>query len=551
MTSEYWDQKVRDVEQKTLKGWLSWPIIEEEYIRPQVSGDSGVYYLSHFMTTHLKNIPVARALSLGCGGGNLERALIHMNAAQEIDAYDISTESVRLAQAMAQDEGIGHRIHYGARDLNTIELPPNTYDFVIIKMALHHFEGLEHIYRQIAASLKPGGVFVFNEFIGPTRYQWTDFQLHTMNKVLNSLPKKNTWSVWTQDYLKEIVRPTVDEMIALDPSEAVRSAEIMPVLAHYFDVIEYKPYGGTILHILLNHIMESFDLDDPEDVERLRGLFALEKALIQNGVLESDFAYVVAKPKPNTTSAIGATNKDFERIQAKVNQYPRWQHRIEICPGLITPGQDDTRQRQKRLDRIGLPENLSGKRVLDLGTGDGYFAFLMEQRGAAEIVAIEHRLQAESGFGIASDLLNSSVQHRVEDLQQLTPYLYGTFDVILVLNGLDHFRNPLYVLDTLRRMCKDDGLLFIETPVIDNAFITPDGTLTSLNRLVPQLSTLSLWQFHSRTASSPPRWIPSMAALQAMLEEAQFKIHDCFIYGESGGIKAGAVVNDNPDYLLQ
>jgi 2-polyprenyl-3-methyl-5-hydroxy-6-metoxy-1,4-benzoquinol methylase len=302
MTSEYWDKKVSDVEDHVIKGWLDWQFIEDEYIRPQVSGDRSVYYLQHFISTHLPQAPVQRALSLGCGGGNLERALISLNAAQSIDACDLSVESIRLAQSLAQAENIGDRITYQARDIDTIELPVNTYDFVIIKMALHHFERLEHIFAQIAKSLKPGGVLVFNEFVGPSRYQWTDLQLQLMNVALKLLPQENTHSVWTQDYLREISRPTVEEMIALDPTEAVRSDDIMTVLADYFELLEYKPYGGTILHILLTHIMASFDVANPDDQARLRGLFQFEKTMIENGFIGSDFAYVVAKPR-NVVSA--------------------------------------------------------------------------------------------------------------------------------------------------------------------------------------------------------------------------------------------------------
>lgn len=323
MTSEYWDNKVSDVEQHIIKGWLDWQFIEDEYIRPQVSGDRNVYYLQHFIATHLPNSPVPRALSLGCGGGNLERALISLNAAQKIDAYDLSTESIRLAQSLAQAENIGDRITYEARNIDTLELPINTYDFVIIKMALHHFERLEHIFEQIAASLKPGGVFVFNEFVGPSRYQWNDLQLQLMNTALKLLPKENTRSAWTKDYLQQISRPSVEEMIALDPTESVRSGDIMAVMEDYFELLEVKPYGGTILHILLTHIMASFDLNNPDDQERLRGLFQFEKTLIEHGIIGSDFAYVVAKPlKDLKASAPNPEMRDPEQTAKQIQQSP-------------------------------------------------------------------------------------------------------------------------------------------------------------------------------------------------------------------------------------
>ncbi len=298
MASEHWDQNVKRVEEHTLKGWLDWEFIEDTYIRPQVSGDPNVYYLSHFLNVHLPNKPVARALSLGCGGGNLERALISLGAAQHIDACDVSPESIRLANELAAKEGLQERIHYEVRDIDTIQLPPKTYDFIIAKMSLHHFAQLEHVYSQIAASLKDGGVFVFNEFIAPSRFQWTDLQVELMKEILSVLPEKNTLSSWNQQHIKQIDRPSVADMIAMDPSESVRSAEIMPVLRNYFEVIEYKPYGGTLIHMLLTHVMATFDLDNPDQQALLKMIFLLEKTLIKHEVISSDFAYVVARPYP-------------------------------------------------------------------------------------------------------------------------------------------------------------------------------------------------------------------------------------------------------------
>jgi SAM-dependent methyltransferase len=296
VSTKHWDETVGKVESQTLKGWLDWEFIEEEYIRPAVSGDRHVYYLTHFLDTHCPRRPVRAALSLGCGGGNLERGLIAMNAAEVIDAFDVSPESIRLAKQLAEEAGCGSRIHYAVSDINTLILPPRKYDFVIAKMALHHFHGLEHIFAQVRGSLKEGGVFVFNEFIGPNRFQWSDLQLQLMNSILAALPQKNRRSAISGDVLQRIDRPSVAAMIAMDPSEAIRSQEIMPVLQRFFELVEYKPYGGTLLHILLTHLMPTFDQEDEDQAALVKMLFLLERTLIEHKVLGSDFAYVVARP---------------------------------------------------------------------------------------------------------------------------------------------------------------------------------------------------------------------------------------------------------------
>ena len=63
-----------------------------------------------------------------------------------------------------------------------------------------------------------------------------------------------------------------------------------------------------------------------------------------------------------------------------------WYHTIELAPGVVTPGTFDLRD---QVDRYGLPERLDGMRALDIGTQNGFWAFEMERRGAAEVVALD------------------------------------------------------------------------------------------------------------------------------------------------------------------
>ena len=291
--SEHWDEMVSKVESKEFKGWLDYELIECEYIRPQISGDPQVYYLQHFIDRNLRELPVERALSLGCGGGNLERFFIQENIVRTMDANDASPGSIDLARRLADEAGMGDRLSYEVADANRLQLEASVYDFVVAKMSLHHFDALEHIYDQVSRSLKPDGVFMFNEFIGPTKYQWSDLQLELMNEILELLPPE--LKAGAPEYLS---RPTIEQMDAVDPTEAIRSGEIMSVLERWFSVVEYRPYGGTILQILLAHVMGNFDLERAEHLAVLRLIFLLEKTLVSHRVLPSDFAYVIARPLP-------------------------------------------------------------------------------------------------------------------------------------------------------------------------------------------------------------------------------------------------------------
>jgi hypothetical protein len=91
-------------------------------------------------------------------------------------------------------------------------------------------------------------------------------------------------------------RPDLAGMLANDPSEAVRSADIVSVLERSFDVVERRDYGGTLLHPLLADIAHNFQpFERTEDELVLRALFAEEQRLIREGILQSNFTFMVLR----------------------------------------------------------------------------------------------------------------------------------------------------------------------------------------------------------------------------------------------------------------
>ena len=63
-----------------------------------------------------------------------------------------------------------------------------------------------------------------------------------------------------------------------------------------------------------------------------------------------------------------------------------WYHSIDLGHGIVTPGLDDTRH---RLPAVGLPNDLTGVTVLDIGAWDGFFSFEAERRGASRVLAVD------------------------------------------------------------------------------------------------------------------------------------------------------------------
>ncbi len=143
-----------------------------------------------------------------------------------------------------------------------------------------------------------------------------------------------------------------------------------------------------------------------------------------------------------------------------------WYHTLEL-PGLETKGIFDLRP---YVERYGLPEQMAGMRVLEVGTWDGFWAFEMERRGA-EVVALDLDDEAAldwpvrrrpatfpdhergRGFAIAKELLGSRVERVVCSIYDATPEELGTFDLVFCGSVLIHLRDQLLALERIAALC--------------------------------------------------------------------------------------------------
>jgi SAM-dependent methyltransferase len=203
-----------------------------------------------------------------------------------------------------------------------------------------------------------------------------------------------------------------------------------------------------------------------------------------------------------------------------------WYHTIDLGGGRVTPGQVDLR---------GLPDklfgaDLRGRRALDAGTFDGFWAFALEARGA-QVVAIDvdkvddaqwpplrrDKLRAEAdalglelgqGFREAAAALGSGVERVVCDVYDLaSARIGGPVDLAFCGALLLHLRDPVAALEALRSTLAPGGSLVVLEPVaVRESLISP-------RRPVARFETLS---------STFNWWRANLAALRAWLLAAGF-----------------------------
>lgn len=244
--------------------------------------------------------PADRALDLGCGSGGTSFRLHAAGAVRRVEGFDISPQRVEEAERRRMSAGIEGSFAVG--DVNSIHLPPATFDLIVSSHSFHHFLELEHVMSEIAAALTDDGLFVLEEFVGPTQFQWTTGQKEVVRALLSLIPPRLRMFRWNA-LKSEEQTPSVAEVIAESPFESVRSGEIEDLFRRHFEVVQARPLGGTIQHLLYNGIVHNFREDDDEAMRFVRMIAAVEDNLIDSKALPSDFMLLVGRRRRSTRRA--------------------------------------------------------------------------------------------------------------------------------------------------------------------------------------------------------------------------------------------------------
>jgi tRNA (mo5U34)-methyltransferase len=204
-----------------------------------------------------------------------------------------------------------------------------------------------------------------------------------------------------------------------------------------------------------------------------------------------------------------------------------WYHTLELAPGVMTPGFFD---HNPLVPKLPIPASLAGRRCLDIGTFDGFWAFEMERRGAEEVVAadilhplawdwpvgadplaieaLERRKEAGRGFEIAAQALGSQVEKIEASVYELDPGVHGEFDFVFMGSLLLHLRDPIRALERVRAVCR--GL-----------FLTVDAVDPLLTLLHPRRPITFL-----EGTARPWWWKPNLRGYAQMVKSAGFEALD-------------------------
>ena len=219
-----------------------------------------------------------------------------------------------------------------------------------------------------------------------------------------------------------------------------------------------------------------------------------------------------------------------EDLQKRVAEIPFWYHHIELPGGIVTPG-----TLPLSAESYKIPEDLTGKRVLDVGAWDGYWTFEALRRGASEVLAIDdfsdidnylttHRDQHWVTFDLCCEAFgytDEQCSRREMSLYDVSPETVGTFDIVLFLGVLYHQRYPLLAPDKMLTVCSDE--IYVEAAILDNGSVRKPGGYYSGEQQV--------MEFYPGTeyGENPTNWwVPTLQCMGSMLVAAGFLDVQCW-----------------------
>src|SRR3954470_9433877 len=153
--------------------------------------------------------------------------------------------------------------------------------------------------------------------------------------------------------------------------------------------------------------------------------------------------------------------EEISTLKERIAALGPWFHNMRLAGVQTAPDHFLGDYPQIKYERFSdsLPQDLSGKTVLDIGCNGGFYSLEMKRRGADRVVGIDHDPRYLAQARLAAEVSELEIE-----FQQLSVYevaaLREQFDLVLFMGVLYHLRHPLLALDLIHEHVARDVLIF-------------------------------------------------------------------------------------------
>ena len=159
---------------------------------------------------------------------------------------------------------------------------------------------------------------------------------------------------------------------------------------------------------------------------------------------------------------------DLEEIESIFLEFLPWRKGPFRINNLLIDSEWNSDLKWKRLQALKV--NLKNKSILDVGSGNGYYAFRMLGMGAKQVLCLEPNLVHVSQFTAINKLVDSKKIRMIPERLESSGIKQTEFDCVFSMGLLYHQRNPQEHLQNLKDFLKSDGQMIIETIIAPDSY---------------------------------------------------------------------------------
>ncbi|RFZ82776.1 TIGR04290 family methyltransferase [Mucilaginibacter terrenus] len=229
----------------------------------------------------------------------------------------------------------------------------------------------------------------------------------------------------------------------------------------------------------------------------------------------------------NNLTTSSTSELTTERIQEDVKKLGKWFHNIDLNGVKTAPDHflGDYPNIKFKNFADAIPQDLTGKSVLDIGCNAGFYSIEMKRRGASRVLGLDSDEQYLAQARYAAKVLDADIEFR-----NMSVYDVGSlgekFDIVIFMGVLYHLRHPLLALDLLYDNVVGDMLIFQSMQRGSDQVQPVEADYNFWNTQIFESRDFPQMYFIEHRYSQDPTnwWIPNRSGMEAMLRSAGFEI---------------------------
>jgi len=278
----FWDDALRFYDTVRTYHWWDFRSVRR-YINEMVCGQrfigrqAGLTFklLQHCQA---RNAGYGSGISIGCGESRKELGLLLNGICERMQGCDLSAEAVRRARQFAADMGLETR--YSVQLLDPVGMDMPAVDVVYWNMALHHMRDVFRACEWSHRMLRPGGLLIVFDYIGPTRFQFADDWQEPARQARLAMPEHWFANADGSQVLRGLNNYSLG-YVTKDPSEAADSGRIMAAMRQHFPAADITLTGGLIYMHAMRGLWHN--IDDQRDAQYIRLCLEMDRQQLLQG----------------------------------------------------------------------------------------------------------------------------------------------------------------------------------------------------------------------------------------------------------------------------